>query len=183
MSRIGNKPISIPADVKVAIEGRNLAISGPRGELKLAIHPLAAVKQKDDRLEVLRKNETKPAKSIHGLTRALLNVSIQGVKDGFIKKLELVGTGYRVAKQGQGLSLSLGFSHSVTVDPIEGITFEVEGNTVILVKGIDKQSVGQAAANIRALRPPEPYKGKGIKYSDEVVRRKPGKQAKAGTAV
>lgn len=182
MSRIGNKPITIPAGVKVAIDGQVVSVSGSKGELKLTIHPLAKVSREEDRLVVSRKDETKLAKSVHGLTRSRLWGMIQGVESGFVKKLELAGTGYRVVKQGEGLTLSLGFSHPVKVAGVRGINFEVEGNTVILVSGIDKQLVGQAAANIRALRPPEPYKGKGIKYADEVVRRKPGKQAKAGAA-
>lgn len=182
MSRIGNKPITIPAGVTVAIDGQNLTAAGPKGKLEMAVHPLASVRREEDRLIVSRKDETKLAKSIHGTTRSRLQSVIDGVNRGFSKKLELVGTGYRAAKKEQGLTLSLGFSHPVKVEPIEGITFEVEGNTVILVNGIDKQLVGQAAANIRRLKPPEPYKGKGIKYSDEVVRRKPGKQAKTGAA-
>lgn len=181
MSRIGNKPITIPAGVNVIIDGRRVAVNGPKGKLEFLIHPLVAVRQEEGKLTAERKNETKLAKSVHGLTRSRLAGLIQGVESGFVKKLELVGTGYRVTKQGQGLTLSLGFSHPVKVESVEGITFEVEGNTVIEVKGIDKHLVGQVAANIRRLRPPEPYKGKGIKYSDEVVRRKPGKQAKTGT--
>ena len=131
---------------------------------------------------VRRMEETKFAKSIHGMTRSRAQAVIDGVDKGFNKKLELVGTGYRVIKQGQGLSLSLGFSHPVIVDQAEGISFEIEGNTVINISGVDKQSVGQVAANIRRLRPPEPYKGKGIRYSGEIVRRKAGKQAKAVAA-
>lgn len=182
MSRIGNKPITIPAVVTVTIDGQNLTAAGPKGKLKIAVHPLVSLRREEDRLIVFRKDETKLAKSVHGTTGSRIQAVIDGVNQGFSKKLQLVGTGYRVAKQEQGLALSLGFSHPVKVEQTEGITFEVEGNTIILVKGIDKQLVGQTAANIRRLRPPEPYKGKGIKYSDEVVRRKPGKQAKTAAA-
>jgi len=182
MSRIGNKPIIIPAGVSVNIAGQNLAAEGPKGKLEMAVHPLVSITKQGDQLAVKRIEETKLAKSVHGMTRSIAQAVIDGVDKGFSKKLELVGTGYRVVKQGQGLTLSLGFSHPVTVAAVEGITFEVEGNTVIIVRGIDKQLVGQVAANIRRLRPPEPYKGKGIKYSDEVVRRKPGKQAKTVAA-
>ena len=159
-----------------------MAADGPKGKLGMVVHPLASITQEGGQLVVRRMEETKFAKSIHGMTRSRAQAVIDGVDSGFNKKLELVGTGYRVIKQGQGLSLSLGFSHPVIVDPVEGISFEIEGNTVINISGVDKQSVGQAAANIRCLRPPEPYKGKGIRYSGEIVRRKAGKQAKAGAA-
>lgn len=180
MSRIGNKPITIPAGVRVTVGESRLTAEGPKGKLEMAVHPLVSMTVEGDQLVVKRTEETKLAKSVHGMTRSRAQAVIDGVDRGFSKRLELVGTGYRVAKQGQGLTLSLGFSHPVAVSPTEGISFEVEGNTAILVAGIDKQLVGQVAANIRRLRPPEPYKGKGIKYSDEVVRRKPGKQAKTG---
>ena len=159
-----------------------MAADGPKGKLGMVVHPLASITQEGGQLVVRRMEETKFAKSIHGMTRSRAQAVIDGVDRGFNKKLELVGTGYRVIKQGQGLSLSLGFSHPVIVDQAEGISFEIEGNTVINISGVDKQSVGQAAANIRCLRPPEPYKGKGIRYSGEIVRRKAGKQAKAGAA-
>ena len=159
-----------------------MAADGPKGKLGMVVHPLASITQEGGQLVVRRMEETKFAKSIHGMTRSRAQAVIDGVDKGFNKKLELVGTGYRVIKQGQGLSLSLGFSHPVIVDPVEGISFEIEGNTVINISGVDKQSVGQAAANIRCLRPPEPYKGKGIRYSGEIVRRKAGKQAKAVAA-
>ena len=180
MSRIGNKPIIIPAGVSVTIAGQNLAAEGPKGKLEMAVHPLVSIIQEEGKLVVKRADETKLAKSVHGMTRSRAQAVVDGVDKGFSKKLELVGTGYRVVKQGQGLTLSLGFSHPVAVRAVAGISFEVEGNSIINIAGVDKQLVGQAAANIRRLRPPEPYKGKGIKYSDEVVRRKPGKQAKAG---
>ena len=182
MSRIGNKPITIPVGVSINIEDRRMAADGPKGKLGMVVHPLASITQEGGQLVVRRMEETKFAKSIHGMTRSRAQAVIDGVDKGFNKKLELVGTGYRVIKQGQGLSLSLGFSHPVIVDPVEGISFEIEGNTVINISGVDKQSVGQVAANIRRLRPPEPYKGKGIRYSGEIVRRKAGKQAKAGAA-
>ena len=159
-----------------------MAADGPKGKLGMVVHPLASITQEGGQLVVRRMEETKFAKSIHGMTRSRAQAVIDGVDKGFNKKLELVGTGYRVIKQGQGLSLSLGFSHPVIVDPVEGISFEIEGNTVINISGVDKQSVGQVAANIRRLRPPEPYKGKGIRYSGEIVRRKAGKQAKAVAA-
>src|SRR3989338_2356303 len=182
MSRIGNKPITIPVGVSINIEDLRMAADGPKGKLVMVVHPLASITQEGGQLVVRRMEETKFAKSIHGMTRSRAQAVIDGVDRGFNKKLELVGTGYRVIKQGQGLSLSLGFSHPVIVDPVEGISFEIEGNTVINISGVDKQSVGQAAANIRCLRPPETYKGKGIRYSGEIVRRKAGKQAKAGAA-
>jgi large subunit ribosomal protein L6 len=182
MSRIGNKPITIPAGVSVNINNRRLTAEGFKGKLEITVHPLVSIIQNGGQLTVKRTEETKMAKSVHGTTRARVQAVIVGVDKGFSKKLELIGTGYRAAKQGKGLILSLGFSHPVMVSEVEGINFEVEGNTIINVSGVDKQLVGQTAANIRRLRPPEPYKGKGIKYSDEVVRRKPGKQAKAGTA-
>ena len=159
-----------------------MAADGPKGKLGMVVHPLASITQEGGQLVVRRMEETKFAKSIHGMTRSRAQAVIDGVDKGFNKKLELVGTGYRVIKQGQGLSLSLGFSHPVIVDQAEGISFEIEGNTVINISGVDKQSVGQVAANIRCLRLPEPYKGKGIRYSGEIVRRKAGKQAKAVAA-
>lgn len=182
MSRIGNKPITIPAGVSVTVGGLRLMAEGPKGKLEMAVHPLVSIIVEGDQLVVKRTEETKLAKSIHGMTRSRAQAVVDGVDKGFSKKLELVGTGYRVVKQGQGLTLSLGFSHPAVVEAPVGISFEVEGNTIINIAGADKQAVGQVAANIRRLRPPEPYKGKGIKYSDEIVRRKPGKQAKAAGA-
>lgn len=181
MSRIGNQIIAIPVDVTVILKDRVLTVVGPKGTLNQTIHPLADIKIDNLTLAVARHNDshTKAAQSIHGLTRALIANMVVGVTAGFTRRLELVGTGYRVTKKGAALSMTLGFSHSVDVAAAPGISFEVEGNNAIVVSGIDKQLVNQVSANIRAIRPPEPYKGKGIHYSDEKVRRKPGKQAKA----
>lgn len=179
MSRIGRQPITIPAGVSASIAEGEIIVKGPKGKLNFPIHPQIKVKIKDNLLVVSRLRESKLAKSVHGTARAVINNLIIGVTEGFQKRLELVGTGYRAAPKGAGLSLTLGYSHPVIIDPVPGITFELEGNTAITVRGIDKELVGQAAANIRASRPPEPYKGKGIRYRGEVVRRKAGKQAKA----
>lgn len=183
MSRIGKKPLPISPEISVTLEQSKVIIQGPKGELALTLHPLASVKLVDGQIIVDRKGDSKLAKSIHGLTRALLANMVCGVKFGYEKRLELVGTGYRVAKKGQDLQLSLGFSHLIDFQSLPEISFELEGNTGIIVRGIDKHLVGQVAASIRALRPPEPYKGKGIRYVGEYVRRKAGKQAKAGAAV
>lgn len=180
MSRIGKKPISFSPDTTVTVNDRLVRIKGPKGELEHTVHPLAEVRIEENRINVTRKNDSKLAKSLHGLTRSLLANMLTGVKSGYQKRLELVGTGYRAVKKGQGLTMTLGFSHPVEVQPPAGIALEVDGNTAIIVEGIDKQLVGQVAANIRALKPPEPYKGKGVRYSGEHVRRKAGKQAKAG---
>ncbi len=180
MSRIGKKPVLLGESVTATIVDKKIALKGPKGELSLEMHPLASAIVSDGQVIVSRKGDTKLASAVHGLTRSLIANMANGVKNGYEKKLEMVGTGYRVVKKGSGLQLSLGFSHTIDFPAIEGISLEVEGNTVILVKGIDKQLVGQVAANIRALRPPEPYKGKGVRYSGEHVRRKAGKQAKAG---
>lgn len=166
--------------ITATIADNRITLKGPKGELSLRMHPLASAVAADGQVTVSKKNDTKLANSVHGLTRSLIANMANGVKNGYEKKLEMVGTGYRVVKKGSGLQLSLGFSHTIDFPAIAGISLEVEGNTVILVKGIDKQLVGQVAANIRALRPPEPYKGKGVRYSGEHVRRKAGKQAKAG---
>lgn len=182
MSRIGKKPISIPESVTISVVGSMVTVNGPKGELTLTLHPLVTTKQDEKQLVVTRSDESKLAKSVHGLTRSLLSNMVTGVVSGYQKRLELVGTGYRVAKKGQGLSLNLGFSHSVDVIPPGGVTFDVDGNSAITVSGVDKQAVGQVAANIRAIRPPEPYKGKGVRYANEHVRRKAGKQAKVGAA-
>jgi large subunit ribosomal protein L6 len=180
MSRIGKKPILLGEGVTATVVDRHVTLKGPKGELSLDMHLLASAVVSDGQVVVSKKNDTKLAGAVHGLTRSLIANMANGVKNGYEKKLEMVGTGYRVVKKGSGLQLSLGFSHTIDFPVIEGISLEVEGNTVILVRGIDKQLVGQVAANIRKLRPPEPYKGKGIRYSGEHVRRKAGKQAKAG---
>lgn len=178
MSRIGRMPIDVPAGVTVSIDGQHVSVKGPKGELALTVAEPIQVSLEENQVVVTRPNEERLSKSLHGLTRTLINNNIIGVTQGYEKKLEVVGTGYRVAAKGQGLELSLGFSHSVTVDPPEGITFAVEGNDKITVMGIDKQAVGETAANIRKLRKPEPYKGKGVRYAGEQVRRKAGKAGK-----
>ena len=178
MSRIGRMPIEVPAGVTVSIDGQHVSVKGPKGELALTVSEPIQVALEDNQIVVTRPNEERLSKSLHGLTRTLINNNVVGVTQGYEKKLEVVGTGYRVAAAGQSLELSLGFSHSVKVDPPEGITFQVEGNNKIIVSGIDKQAVGETAANIRKLRKPEPYKGKGVRYEGEHVRRKAGKAGK-----
>ena len=178
MSRIGRMPIDVPAGVTVSIDGQSVSVKGPKGELALTVAEPIQVALEDNQVVVTRPNEERMSKALHGLTRTLINNNIVGVTQGYEKKLEVVGTGYRVAAKGQSLELSLGFSHSVTVDPPEGISFAVEGNDKITVIGIDKQAVGETAANIRKLRKPEPYKGKGVRYAGEQVRRKAGKAGK-----
>lgn len=182
MSRIGNQPIIIPDQVTVKIDGQKLTVKGPKGQLQDEFDPKITIQKKDNQLIFKRADDLKTTKSLHGLTRSLVENMIEGVTQGFEKKLELHGTGYRVKKQGQDLSMTLGFSHPVEVKAPEGIEFKVEGRDKIAIKGIDKQLVGQTAAQIRSLKPPEPYKGKGIRYQDERVRRKPGKAAKVGAA-
>lgn len=175
-------PITLPESTTATISGHIVTVKGPKGELKYTLHPLIKVRQEDNQLVVERQAESKFSRALHGLHRSLLSNAITGVTEGFQKRLELVGTGYRVAKAGDNLSLQLGFSHPIEVKPRLGITFITEGQNKIVVQGADKQLVGQAAADIRALRKPEPYKGKGIRYEGEVVRRKAGKAAKVGTA-
>ncbi len=179
MSRIGKEPISIPSDVQVSIEGRNVGVSGPKGSLDLELPGEIGVRQEDDKILVERPNDDRKNKALHGLTRSLVNNMIIGVSEGFKKELEIVGVGYRAAEKGSdGLELQLGFSHPVQVKAPEGITFEVPEPTRIIVSGINKEVVGQVAANIRSYRKPEPYKGKGIRYVGEYVARKAGKAAK-----
>lgn len=182
MSRIGKKPVIIPEGASVAISGAAVSVKGPKGELVHSVHPLASAAVTDEQITVTRNDDSKLARSIQGLTRSLLANMIIGVTKGYERRLELVGTGYRVTKKGQGISMTLGFSHPVEVSPLPGVVLDVEGNTIIIVRGADKHMVGQVAADLRAKRPPEPYKGKGIRYAEEQVRRKPGKQAKVGTA-
>ncbi|HEY9423510.1 MAG TPA: 50S ribosomal protein L6 [Microterricola sp.] len=178
MSRIGRLPIDIPAGVSVTISGQNVAVKGPKGELALVIaNPIQATVEENQVL-VTRPDDERASRSLHGLTRTLIANQIIGVTQGYSKGLEIVGTGYRVAQKGNSLEFALGFSHPVTVDAPEGITFTVEGNTKLTVAGIDKQAVGEVAANIRKIKKPEPYKGKGIRYAGEVVRRKAGKAGK-----
>ena len=178
MSRIGKMPIGIPGGVEVKVEGDLVSVKGPKGELTHTIASPITVAIEDGQVVVARPDDERDSRALHGLTRTLIANQIIGVTEGYAKELEVVGTGYRVAAKGQGLEFALGFSHPVFVDPPAGITFEVEGNTKLTVRGIDKQAVGEAAANIRKLKKPEPYKGKGIRYAGEVVRRKAGKAGK-----
>ena len=179
MSRIGKEPISVPSDVQVSIEGRNVGVSGPKGSLDLDVPGEIEVRQEDDMILVERPNDDRKHKALHGLTRSLVKHMVIGVSEGFKKELEIVGVGYRAAEKGSnGLELQLGFSHPVEVKAPEGITFEVPEPTRIIVSGINKEVVGQVAADIRSYRKPEPYKGKGIRYAGEHVARKAGKAAK-----
>lgn len=178
MSRIGKKPINIPDEVTVSVVDSELVVSGPKGELRQTIPPRLMVTVKDKKVFVERRGDSKSVKALHGLTARLIQNAIVGVTDGWNKELELVGTGYRASVQGDKLVLTIGFSHPVEVEIPEGVSISVEKNTKIIVSGIDKYLVGQVAANIRKLRPPEPYQGKGIKYAEEEIRRKPGKSAK-----
>ena len=178
MSRIGKLPIDIPAGVTVSVSGRNVTVKGSKGELTLAVAEPIEVQVEENQVLVTRPNEERESRALHGLTRTLINNDIIGVSQGYSKGLEIVGTGYRVQKKGQGLELALGFSHPVVVDPPAGIEFAVEGNNKITVSGISKQAVGECAANIRKIRKPEPYKGKGVRYAGEQVRRKAGKAGK-----
>jgi len=177
MSRIGKKPIEIPPGVSVSVDPGRVMVNGPLGELTQTIPPRIRVEQSDGELTVSRPTERGDDRALHGLTRTLVANMVEGVTKGFEKRLEIQGVGYRAALRGQALELAVGFSHPIVVDPPAGITFEVPTATEILVKGIDKQRVGQIAADVRAVRPPEPYKGKGIRYQGEYVRRKVGKRA------
>ncbi|HEY0259631.1 MAG TPA: 50S ribosomal protein L6 [Lacisediminihabitans sp.] len=178
MSRIGRLPIEIPAGVNVTVDGSAVTVKGPKGELALTVASPIEVKLEDGQLLVSRPDDERASRSLHGLTRTLIANQIIGVTEGYSKGLEIVGTGYRVQAKGNSVEFALGFSHSITVDPPAGISFAVEGNNRLTVHGIDKQAVGEAAANIRKLRKPEPYKGKGVRYVGEVVRRKAGKSGK-----
>ena len=178
MSRIGNKPITVPAEVQVKIEGQKITVTGPKGTLEREIHKNISLELADNTLKVIRKNDEPANKSLHGLTRTLINNMIIGVTSGYNKELQINGVGYRVAKQGNNLNLTLGYSHPVIFEAPAGISFDVPNPNTIIVKGIDKELVGQTAANIRTKRPPEVYRGKGIKYAEEVIRRKEGKTGK-----
>jgi large subunit ribosomal protein L6 len=178
MSRIGRLPIDIPAGVDVKVDGPAITVKGPKGELALTVASPIEVKLEDGQLLVTRPDDERESRSLHGLTRTLIANQIIGVTTGYSKGLEIVGTGYRVQAKGNSLEFALGYSHSITVDPPAGISFAVEGNNKLTVHGIDKQAVGEVAANIRKLRKPEPYKGKGVRYAGEVVRRKAGKSGK-----
>jgi len=171
-------PIDVPSGVTVTIDGQDVAVKGPKGELSLTVATPIEVALEEGQVLVTRPDDERASRSLHGLTRTLIANQIIGVTEGYSKSLEVVGTGYRVQSKGSGVEFALGFSHSITVEPPAGISFEVEGNNKLTVKGIDKQAVGEVAANIRKLRKPEPYKGKGVRYSGEVVRRKAGKSGK-----
>ena len=176
MSRIGRMPITVPAGVSVTIaDGNVVTVKGPKGELTKALRPEMIIKQEGNTITVDRPSEDKLHRSLHGLTRTLLNNMITGVHQEYTKELEVNGVGYRVAKEGKNLVMNLGFSHQVIVPEIEGISIDVPAPNKIIIRGFDKQAVGQFAAEVREKRPPEPYKGKGIKYADETIRRKVGK--------
>ena len=176
MSRIGRMPVPVPAGVDVKIEAGNLVtVKGPKGTLTQQMHPNMTIAKEGDAIVVTRPNDLKENRSLHGLTRSLLHNMVVGVSEGYKKELEINGVGYRAAKQGKQLVMNIGYSHQVIVDEIDGITIEVPAPNKIVISGPDKQKVGQFAAEVREKRPPEPYKGKGIKYADEVIRRKVGK--------
>ena len=177
MSRIGNKPITVPAGVEVKLDGNNITVKGPKGTLTRTVHKNMTLKLDGNVLTVERPNDEPQNRSLHGLTRTLVNNMIIGTTEGFERKLEVNGVGYRAAKAGNNLNLTLGYSHPVVVEAPEGISFEVQQN-IIIVKGMDKELVGQTAAVIRTKRPPEVYRGKGIKYVEETIRRKEGKAGK-----
>jgi large subunit ribosomal protein L6 len=178
MSRIGRLPIEIPSDVTIAVTGRVVSVKGPKGELTLTVASPIEVAVEENQVLVTRPDDERESRSLHGLTRTLINNNIIGVTQGYTKGLEVVGTGYRVAQKGSSVEFALGFSHPVLIEPPTGITLTVEGNNKLTVSGIDKQAVGEAAANIRKIRKPEPYKGKGVRYAGENVRRKAGKSGK-----
>ncbi|GIG01339.1 MULTISPECIES: 50S ribosomal protein L6 [Catellatospora] len=181
MSRIGRKPIPVPSGVEITIDGQTIKVKGPKGELQHTLsEPIIAERGESGELLVTRPNDERRAKELHGLSRTLVANMIVGVTEGYKKSLEINGTGYRVTAKGSELEFALGFSHPVVVAPPAGITFAVERPTLFHISGIDKQLVGEIAANIRKIRPPEPYKGKGVKYQGEVIRRKAGKAGKAG---
>ncbi len=181
MSRIGNKALQLPSSVTISITGDQILVKGPKGELTLAVPAGIVVTIDENTVSVKRKNDERQTRAMHGMVRSILGSHIIGVNEGFSKKLELVGTGYRAKKQGSDLSISVGHSHPDVFKAVDGVEFACESDTVIVISGINKQIVGQAAANIRKLRPPEPYKGKGIRYQGEVIRRKAGKAAKTGS--
>ncbi len=180
MSRIGRKPITLPAGVEFKVEGNVVTVKGPKGTLTQKINPIISVEQQGNEVLVTRPNDEKEARSLHGLTRTLIHNMVVGVTEGYKKELEVNGVGYRVQKQGSNLVMNLGYSHQVIVSEIPGITIEAPGPNQIIISGADKQLVGQFAAEVREKRPPEPYKGKGIKYADEHIRRKEGKAGGKG---
>mgnify|MGYP000957520290 FL=1 len=178
MSRIGKQPVQVPSGVEVTIDGRHVTVKGPKGTLEHTVAEPIAVSFDDGLISVTRPDDERKSRSLHGLTRTLIDNMVVGVTQGYSKAMEIVGTGYRVVAKGGDLEFSLGYSHTILVKAPEGITFTVESPTRFSVNGIDKQQVGELAANIRKLRKPEPYKGKGVRYADEVVRRKAGKAGK-----
>jgi large subunit ribosomal protein L6 len=179
MSRIGRKPITVPANVELKIDGPQVTVKGPKGELSHTLaEPIRIERAEDGSYTVVRPNDERRAKELHGLSRTLIANMVVGVTEGYRKSLEISGTGYRVTAKGADLEFALGFSHPVVVTPPPGITFSVERPTLFHIAGIDKQQVGEVAANIRKIRPPEPYKGKGVRYQGEVIRRKAGKAGK-----
>ncbi len=180
MSRIGRLPIPVPAGVDVTIDGRQVTVKGPKGSLSRALHPDMVVSREADRIVVSRPSDEKIHRQLHGLTRTLVNNMVVGVTTGYRKGLEITGVGYRAALVGRRLQLSLGYSHPIEIEPPAGIAFELENPTHLAIVGIDKELVGQVAAKVRATRKPEPYKGKGVKYAGERVRRKAGKAGKIG---
>ena len=180
MSRIGKKPIAIPAGVDVKINGSEVTVKGPKGELKNTFNADIGIAMENNEIIVTRPSDDKEHRALHGLTRTLIANMVEGVTNGYIKELEVNGVGYRAQKQGKNLVMNLGYSHQVIMPEVDGITIEVPNNNSMIISGADKQKVGQFAAEVREKRPPEPYKGKGIKYVDEHIRRKEGKAAKGG---
>jgi large subunit ribosomal protein L6 len=180
MSRIGRLPVAVPDGVEVTLEGRSITVTGPKGTLSRELHPDMRVAREDGQLVVTRPSEAKLHKQLHGLTRTLVNNMVVGVTTGYRKGLEITGVGYRALKVGEKLQLNLGYSHSIEIEPPAGISFELENPTRLAVVGIDKELVGQVAARVRSTRKPEPYKGKGVRYAGEQVRRKAGKAGKIG---
>jgi large subunit ribosomal protein L6 len=178
MSRIGKKPVVIPNGVEVKLEGNTVTVKGPKGTLTRNFHSDIAIKVEDNQVIVERPSDHRTHRALHGTTRSVIANMVEGVTNGFSKTLELVGVGYRASKKGNNVVLNVGYSHPIDVTPIDGIELDVPSQTQIVVKGIDKEKVGEMAAKIRSYREPEPYKGKGIKYSDEVIRRKEGKTGK-----
>src|SRR6187551_696061 len=177
MSRIGKQPIEVPATVSVSLSPGRVIVNGPLGELAQEVPQRVSIEQADGKIRVTRPTDRGPDRALHGLTRSLVANMVEGVTKGFEKRLEIQGVGYRASLRGTSLELNVGFSHPVVMNPPDGIEFEVPSNTEVIVKGIDKQKVGQTAAEVRKVRPPEPYKGKGIRYQGEHVRRKVGKRA------
>jgi large subunit ribosomal protein L6 len=178
MSRIGKKPIEIPAGVTVTVNNSAVIVKGPKGELTRTFNPDIDIKVEDNIINISRPSDEKKHRALHGTTRAVLANMVEGVSNGFARNLELIGVGYRASKQGNKLVLNVGYSHPVEIEPEKGLEIEVPSNTKVTVKGTDKERVGALAANIRGVRPPEPYKGKGIRYEGEFVRRKEGKTGK-----